>query len=281
MKFWNWKESRPRDDLSGGDESKVKRTLFLNGIIAEESWWGDEVTPGEFRDELNAEDGDIIVVINSPGGDVFAAAQIYNMLKEYPGNVTVSIDSLAASAASVIAMAGNTVIMSPVSMIMIHNPSTLAFGDSDEMERAKNMLDEVKESIINAYEEKTGQTRKQLAKLMDEETYMNANRALELGFCDQISSKSAAEDRALNVQALYDGNLRNKIVAQCTASMEPEETPEPEDKPAAVKETTPESATEETPSDKPDDKPDASASDETGRSAAELRERLALIKNFI
>lgn len=139
-----------------------------------------------FKDELLAGTGDITVWINSPGGDVFAAAQIYNMLMEYTGKVTVKIDGLAASAASVIAMAGGDVYMSPVSMLMIHNPSTIAIGDSEEMLRAKALLDEVKESIINAYELKTGLSRTKLSHLMDAESWMNANKALELGFADKI-----------------------------------------------------------------------------------------------
>ena len=174
-KFWNW----VRDSDEG-------RTLYLNGVISEETWWGDEVTPKMFKDELLAGTGDITVWINSPGGDVFAAAQIYNMLMDYTGKVTVKIDGLAASAASVIAMAGGEVYMSPVSMIMIHNPSTIAIGDSEEMLRAKALLDEVKESIINAYELKTGLSRTKLSHLMDAESWMNANKAIELGFADKI-----------------------------------------------------------------------------------------------
>ncbi|MGI6462237.1 MAG: head maturation protease, ClpP-related [Candidatus Scatomorpha sp.] len=174
-KFWNW----VRDSDEG-------RTLYLNGVISEETWWGDEVTPMMFKDELLAGTGDITVWINSPGGDVFAAAQIYNMLMDYTGKVTVKIDGLAASAASVIAMAGGDVYMSPVSMIMIHNPSTIAIGDSEEMLRAKALLDEVKESIINAYELKTGLSRTKLSHLMDAESWMNANKAIELGFADKI-----------------------------------------------------------------------------------------------
>jgi ATP-dependent Clp protease protease subunit len=174
-KFWNW----VRDSDEG-------RTLYLNGVISEETWWGDEVTPKMFKDELLAGTGDITVWINSPGGDVFAAAQIYNMLMDYTGKVTVKIDGLAASAASVIAMAGGDVYMSPVSMIMIHNPSTIAIGDSEEMLQAKALLDEVKESIINAYELKTGLSRTKLSHLMDAESWMNANKAIELGFADKI-----------------------------------------------------------------------------------------------
>ena len=181
-KFWNWAEpaSKVRDSTS------EERTLYLNGPIAEETWWGDEVTPKQFKDELLEGGGPITVWINSPGGDVFAAAQIYNMLMDYTGSVTVKIDGIAASAASVIAMAGGEVYVSPVSMLMIHNPSTIAWGDSEEMLRAKALLDEVKESIINAYELKTGLSRAKLAHFMDNETWMNANKAIELGFADKI-----------------------------------------------------------------------------------------------
>ena len=171
-----------------------ERILFLNGTIAEESWFDDEVTPALFKDELNSGEGDITVWINSPGGDCIAAAQIYNMLMDYKGNVTVKIDGIAASAASVIAMAGNKVIVSPVSMIMIHNPATIAAGDTSEMQKAIAMLDEVKESIINAYEIKTGLSRAKLSHLMDAETWMDANSAIEMGFADEIMQRNTEED---------------------------------------------------------------------------------------
>lgn len=175
-KFWNWVRN----------EDTGSRTLVLNGQISDETWFGDEVTPGLFRDELQSCEGDITVWINSPGGDVFAAAQIYNMLMEYPGNVDVRIDGIAASAASVIAMAGNRVSMSPVAMMMIHNPMTVAMGDKKVMQQAIDMLDEIKESIINAYELKTGQSRTKIAHMMDAETWFNAKKAVELGFADDI-----------------------------------------------------------------------------------------------
>jgi len=185
-KFWDWIQN------NGGE-----RILRLEGVISEyESWWGDEVTPQMFREDLNAGSGNITVWINSPGGDVFAAAQIYNMLRDYAGRVTVQIDGIAASAASVIAMAGDEVRVSPVAMLMIHNPSTLAWGDSEEMLRAKEMLDEVKESIINAYEEKTRLSRVKIAHLMDDETWMSAKKAVELGFADKITWSE--EQDALN-----------------------------------------------------------------------------------
>lgn len=175
-KFWNWLKN----------EQEGTRTLFLNGEISDETWYGDEVTPKLFKQELTSGEGDITVWINSPGGDVFAAAQIYNMLMDYKGNVTVKIDGLAASAASVIAMAGTTVQMSPVAMMMIHNPATIAIGDSSEMRKAIEMLDEVKESIMNAYEIKTGLSRSRISHLMNAESWFNAKKAVELGFADKI-----------------------------------------------------------------------------------------------
>ena len=145
--------------------------------------------------------GDITVWINSPGGDCVAAAQIYNMLMDYKGNVTVKIDGIAASAASVIAMAGTKVLVSPVSMLMIHNPMTAAFGNSDEMQKAIEMLGSVKDSIINAYEIKTGLSRAKLSHLMDAETWMDANKAVELGFADGIRWRT----RAHRFHAVFQG----------------------------------------------------------------------------
>ena len=174
-KFWNWVRNEGE-----------KRTLLLDGEISDETWWGDEVTPQIFRSELNAAEGDIDLWINSPGGDCYAAAQIYNMLMEYPGKVAVKIDGIAASAASVVAMAGSTVEMSPVATIMIHNPMTISIGDTHEMERTITFLAEIKESIINAYELKTGLSRAKISRLMDAETWMNAKKAVELGFADSV-----------------------------------------------------------------------------------------------
>jgi len=173
-KFWNWVKN------------EEGRTLYLDGAIATETWFEDDITPKIFKQELNAAEGDITIWINSPGGDCIAASQIYNMLMDYKGNVTVKIDGIAASAASVIAMAGTDVFMSPVSMMMIHNPMTIAFGDKVEMEKAIEMLNEVKESIINAYEIKTGLSRTKLSHLMDQESWFNAKKAVELGFADKI-----------------------------------------------------------------------------------------------
>lgn len=206
-KFWNW--------VRNEGEPAV---LVLNGEISDETWFGDEVTPKLFKADLDKCQGDISVWINSPGGDVFAAAQIYNMLMDYPHNVTVKIDGLAASAASVIAMAGTEVQMSPVAMMMIHNPMTVAIGDSAEMQRAIAMLDEVKESIMNAYEIKTGLSRTKISHLMDAESWFNAKKAVELGFADKIlfsdDAKDAGEDKPLEAVMFSRKAVTNSLLSK-------------------------------------------------------------------
>lgn len=174
-KFWNFVKNEGE-----------KRKLYFNGVIAEESWYDDGITPEVFKEELNSGTGDIEIWINSPGGDCIAASRIYAMLMDYKGNITIKIDGIAASAASVIAMAGTDIQMAPTALMMIHNPFTVAIGDSEEMKKASDMLNEVKESIINAYEIKTSLDRKILSELMDSETWMNANKAVELGFADSL-----------------------------------------------------------------------------------------------
>lgn len=216
-KFWKWKNQV----INKSEEEVTERILFLNGTIAEDSWFDDDVTPQLFKEELNSGSGNITVWINSPGGDCVAAAQIYNMLIDYKGDVTVKIDGIAASAASVIAMAGTKVLMSPVSMLMIHNPMTVAFGNAGEMEKAIAMLDEVKESIINAYEIKTGMSRAKLSHLMDAETWMDANKAVELGFADDIIKRSESTDIEVpQVSMMYSkaqvvNSLMDKLATKC------------------------------------------------------------------
>ena len=187
-KFWNW--------VRNEDGTRI---LTIDGVIAEESWFENDVTPKLFREQLNAGTGDIVIFINSPGGDCVAASQIYTMLIEYKGNVTVKIDGIAASAASVIAMAGTEVLMAPTSLLMLHNPLTVAIGDSEEMQKAIAMLDEVKESIINAYALKTGLSRLKISNFMDAETWLNAQKAIELGFADSMLTRDAAVTNAIPI----------------------------------------------------------------------------------
>ncbi len=173
-KFWNF----------AGGEPGAPNELRLEGEIASESWWGDEVTPAMFREDLAAHPGDITVWINSPGGDVFAASSIYTALKEHAGKVTVKVEALAASAASIVAMAGDEVLMAPTAYMMIHRASTIAMGDADEMKKALKALDEVDDGIAALYAQKSGQPLDKVQAMMKAETWMNADTAVELGFAD-------------------------------------------------------------------------------------------------
>ena len=237
-KFWNWRNQADEED-------PTERVLEFYGTIAEESWYDDDITPAMFRDELFAGSGPVTIWLNSPGGDCIAASQIYSMLMDYKGDITVKIDGIAASAASVIAMAGTKVLMAPTSLMMIHNPATVAFGDHVDMQKAIDMLEEVKESIINSYEIKTSLPRKQLSRMMDETTWMNAKKAIELGFADGIltDEKVATDVAAFSFSSKA---VEMALVGKLTAKAQPEETNKP-----------------------------------AGRSVEELKKRLADIKQFI
>lgn len=221
-KFWVWKNQASEE---------AERVLELYGTIAEESWFDDDITPLQFKNELFSGSGHITVWINSPGGDCIAASQIYSMLMDYEGDVTVKIDGIAASAASVIAMAGTKVLMAPTALMMIHNPATIAAGDHEDMQKAIEMLGEVKESIINAYEIKTGQSRAKLSHLMDAETWMNANKAIELNFVDDVLTDDKLSDVTAPAYAFSRKavalNLLNKI-AEKTANVPAVKTAKPQ-----------------------------------------------------
>ena len=251
-KFWEWKDQ-------AGTEEGQERVLELYGTIAESSWYDDDVTPKMFHDELFAGTGPVTIWLNSPGGDCIAASQIYSMLMDYKDDVTVKIDGIAASAASVIAMAGTRVLMAPTALMMIHNPMTMAFGDQEEMEKAIAMLDEVKESIVNAYEIKTSLSRAKLSHLMDSETWMNANRAIELGFADDILKDEKRAQAEMPAYSFSGKEAETRLLNLMAAHCRPE-VKRPADTPAQAAVTP---APEET---------------ENGTPVAELEKRLGLIK---
>ena len=202
-KFWNFK------NLDEGAEMR------LEGVISEDTWWGDEVTPKIFKDELAEYEGkDLTIWINSPGGDVFAASVIYTAIKERKGSTKVKIDGMAASAASVIAMSGDSVEMSPTAILMIHNPWTIAGGDEHELKKTIAVLKEVKETIINAYELKSGQSRDEISKLMDKETWMNAHEAVRLGFADAVLYTEGTKDEAPRSMAVNHRHYMAQICAK-------------------------------------------------------------------
>jgi ATP-dependent Clp protease, protease subunit len=175
-------------------------------------WFEIEATsPGKVNQLIQAANGDDLeVIINSGGGDVFSGSEIYTALKDYPGNVTVKIIGVAASAASVIAMGGNKVMMSPTAQMMIHNASTSTWGDKRDHRHAADFLQTIDASIANAYRLKTGMSQNELLTLMNKETWMNAQDALEKGFIDEIMFDDGNQLRA--VASLHTESIPQKVI---------------------------------------------------------------------
>ena len=269
MKFWKWSNSV----LSNNQE------LILDGPIASDTWWGDEVTPDLFREELKQHAGDLTVVINSPGGDVFAGLAIYNALVNHNGNVTVRVDGLAASIASVIAMAGDKIIMSPGSMIMIHRPSVYAAGTVDDMEKAKDVLLKIEEGITPIYAKRTGLSDEKITELLEAETWMLADKAVELGFADEVSEapeKQKQDEGLQNAMGMNfafsmsavkqaDAKPMQSLVEQIKAKAEAEAAKAAE--PAEETTTEPETKTDEPAA--PEAAPEAEPADEAEQSEPE------------
>lgn len=188
-RFWNFVEKE--EDV----ELRIEGEIVSDDDAWIYEWFGIPVaSPNAFREAIAEHKGkDITVWIDSWGGDVFAGAGIYNALMEHKGNVTVKVDGKAVSAGSIIAMAGTEIMMSPASIMMIHNPWSWRAGEAKDMRQAADVLDEVKEAIINAYEIKTGRTRDELSELMDKETWMSAKTAMAEGFADGILYTEASK----------------------------------------------------------------------------------------
>ena len=206
-KFWNFVRNETGE-----------RVLRIEGVIGEYIGADNEISPHAFREELNSGEGDITVWINSEGGDCWAGVQIYNMLKEYRGKVTIKIDAIAASAASIIAMAGDSIEISAAGTMMIHNPWSFVEGDAAQMESAATMLNEVKESIITAYELKTKMPREEISRMMDAETWLHAQKAVELGFADKIIGDETAPEIEISsrrqVMNCVTKTIKEKLVSK-------------------------------------------------------------------
>lgn len=179
-RFWNFKP---------GAENQPPE-LILYGDISKTGWWGDEITPKQFSDELMAlgDVEEIVVRINSSGGDVFAAFAIYTRLKDHKARIVVKIDGWAASAATIIAMAGDVVMIPAVGAFMIHDPAVGAFGyyQEKDLNKLAAELQVIKNCIINAYALKTGKTQDDIAAIMSAETWYDGQAAVENGFCDEL-----------------------------------------------------------------------------------------------
>lgn len=189
---------------------------MLYGEIVNKTWWGDEVTPKQFKADLDelGEIETLNVYINSPGGDVFAGQAIHSMLKRHKANVNVYIDGLAASIASVIAMAGDTIYIPKNAMMMIHNPWTIAIGNAEEFRKLADDLDKISESIIEAYKGKTFLDEDEIKELMNDETWMTAEEAVEYGFADELEEeKQVAASVNLEFFNKYKNTPKKLLIA--------------------------------------------------------------------
>lgn len=223
--FWKW---------SNGVESTESK-LILEGVVSSEDWWGDglDVTPQAFRDELAKRSGDLVVSINSPGGDVFAGVSIYNTLANYDkGNVTVEVNGLAASIASVIAMAGDKIIMLPGSSMMIHKPWSMGIGNADELKKVAETLNSIEESLVPIYTSRTGLSDERIKEMLADETWMTPQEAVELGFADEyIEAKkkvgfSDSIKNALNGQFAFSMSATKEAMDRIVEKMKAEVTEE-------------------------------------------------------
>ncbi|HCX2913811.1 TPA: Clp protease ClpP [Staphylococcus aureus] len=173
----------------------------------------DATSPKDIADSLPDTNEDIDIIINSGGGDVYSGSEIYTSLKAYPGKVNIKIVGVAASAASVIAMAGDYIEMSPTAQMMIHNAWTVAMGDTNEMQKAVDMLDSVNKGIANAYINKTGKTEDEILSLMNKETWFNAQDAVEHGFADSKMFDEAAPRLVANSGQMLSDDVINRVTA--------------------------------------------------------------------
>ena len=197
-RFWNW--------IAASEDTENRAVLILSGAIdSGESWYDDAVWPARFREELNAHAGENVQVeINSPGGDVFAGFEIYNMLLAHEGNVRVRVTGMAASAASIVAMAADAgeLCMCEASLMMIHNPWTMALGNSEKLREQADVLDTIRDVMVSVYMHRFTGAEDELKALLDEESWLSPARAMALGLCDEIESAGEPEEENLNASAM-------------------------------------------------------------------------------
>ena len=175
------------------NESKNgKHVLTLSGNVRKKYWSDDDVINAkDVRETLDAVSEDIVIKLNSPGGDVFEGIEIYNYLKDHPSNITVEVTGVAASAATFIVAGADEVIMNIGTSLMIHEASTFTWGNKSDIQKTLNALETIDESILSIYSEKTGQSNEQLEEWMNEEKWFTADEAVEFGFADSVKRDNA------------------------------------------------------------------------------------------
>ena len=269
-RFWNLKKTVNEAEGPLAPEDGV---LDIDGeIVAEEGWFLPDgaCVARNFRKALKGV-RNVTVHINSPGGDVMAGAEIYSALREHSlngeGRVTVIVTGLAASAASVVAMAGDEILMHPVAYMMIHNPWTFAMGDAKELRKTAKVLDVISEGLIGAYERRTGKDRDELKRMLENETWMSAGTAVEEGFADGIYGAETGAAASLVRPTMMSAKAHGlQEILQRFKAEDPEEKPDEED---------PEEEEEEKPKD-PEEDPEEDPDEEEAKKRAAIKERATI-----
>ncbi|PAF31866.1 head maturation protease, ClpP-related [Paenibacillus sp. 7516] len=202
------KVSRKFETVRNDDTNSTELTIY--GIIGD-SWWEDSVSASDIDNALKNITGDIVINMNSPGGDAFDGIAIYNRLKKHDGKVTINIDGWACSAASVIAMAADELIMGLGSMFMIHEASSFVWGTKTDMRKEADVLDELEEGIIDIYMTKANITREEIRNMVDAETWFSAQKAVDLGFATSTAAGSNKEEEVITELRAQVVNLQNEL----------------------------------------------------------------------
>lgn len=187
-------KSIPHNFAVAHDEEKNESTLTIYGVIGD-SWWDDSTSAADVDNALKTVgSNDLIIHLNSPGGDAFDGIAIYNRLKKHEGKVIVHVDGWACSAASVIAMAADELIMGAGAMIMIHEASTIVWGTKNAFRKEADLLEKLEDGIIDIYMTKSKVDREEIKNMVDNETWFSANEAIEIGFATSTATSATAED---------------------------------------------------------------------------------------
>lgn len=201
--FWRWV------NVDGGIPE-----MEIDGVLSEYSWFEDDITPKLFKEQLynNGKGGPVLMKINSPGGDVFAANQMRAIMTDYPGEITVRVQGLAASAAVMVAISGKHVEMTDASYMMIHDPAIVVFLaalDIETLGKLRDDLRSIKDGIIPAYASKTGMSDEKISRMMSAETWMSAREAKDYGFVDEILTGGQQEPKSQMLNVAYVNVLQS------------------------------------------------------------------------
>lgn len=203
-----------------------KHILTLSGNIRKRYWSEDKSIDADLvREALEDVTDDIVIKLNSNGGDVFQGIEIYNYLKDHPSEITVEVTGVAASAATFIVAGANKSIMNTGTSFMIHEASSFAWGNKAELKKVLNALETIDDSILSIYEAKTGQTKDQLNEWMESEKWFTAEEAVKYGFADEVKEKKKDVTDQIDIAALINQSVAEAMTQFVAQAKNKVETP--------------------------------------------------------